>query len=231
MVTDEELEAAKKQEAELRSKIKDLEQPLVDIDAIVLSDPELAQVQVQIAEAEHTARLLEDAQNDGPCSMDAEDIPKDNQVDTSKPIDDAAIREEAAERLRNRDDAAQRDTLQEQREHHKGAARAPDHEALPRVFGSVPAFQPLPADPTVSMILSCNRFTCSMSHEETFRHMPERLKSRVQNAQHFMSGRQHVMYVRPDTGALWSLPGVRDSLDEHNQQVCGCLLIFSSSGN
>jgi hypothetical protein len=50
----------------------------------------------------------------------------------------------------------------------------------------------------------------------------------VQDAKHYMSGRQHVVLVQPTTGALWCLPGVQKGIEQHAQQADDLLATLRS---
>ena len=204
--TDDELQALSRQEAELRSTIRDLEQPLHDADSVTLSEAELAPLQ---------ALESDDAEQDGtgPCDMDAEDVPSCSPEprQSQQSLGDVSM-DCSDDRLQPPADAAQQDPLRLQQD-------TPHEDRQgPQVFGKVPAFAPLPEDPTVAMILSCNRYTSSVSHLETVQHMGG-LHRAVQSAQHYSSGRNHVLHMKPITGALWSLPVVQKGIAQHTEQA------------
>lgn len=206
--TDNELQALRRAETDFRSKIRDLEHPLQDVDAVTLSEAELAPIQaLQSDDVEQNST--------GPCDMSAEDIPSSHSPHLFQSVG-AVPMDCADERLQPAPDAAQQDPLRSQQDSLHGERQGTS--AIAHVFGTVPAFTPLPEDPTVAMIQSCNRYTSSVSHLETFQNMRE-LHQAVQGAQHYMSGRHHVMFVRPTIGALWSLPVVQQSLEQHTEQV------------
>jgi hypothetical protein len=204
---DSQLQAVRREEDELRSKIRDLEQALEDVDAVSLTEAEIADIKAEQLSLEQNAAV--------PCEMDAENTPSCPPEPCQSP---GLVRGDAAastDRLAPTPDAAQQDPLRSQQI--SPHAERQHINAAPQVFGTVPAFTPLPDDPTVAMILSCNRYTSALSHLETFQNM-EQLHDAVQGAQHFMSGRHHVMFVKPKTGALWSLPVVQQGIEQHRAQ-------------
>lgn len=201
-----ELQSLKCEEAELRLKIQNLEKPLDNVDAVTLTEEELAVIQaVQSDDG--------DVNSSGPCEMDARDIPSrcrgicESAVDVSMDCAD--------DRLQPQPDAAQQDPLRSQRQSDHADVHA---SGVARVFGRVPAFSPLPDDPTAAMILSCNRYTSSVSHLDTFQTMGRACNS-VQGAQHYMSGRHHVVFMQPTCGAFWGLPVVQKGIEEHAEQA------------
>jgi nucleotide-binding universal stress UspA family protein len=199
---------------ELRANIRELEQPLQDIDAVELTDEEMAALESP------TAAVQEAAADAGVGGADVGDA-VNGLVDTCRPPGNSADATNALERLRKPADAAQRDPLQGHRDSQHGGWPGGGSEVTRHVFGSVPAFEPLPADPTVAMILACNRYMGALSQLEGAQSVTADVRTAMQHTQHYMSGCGHVVFLPPQrcAGALRTLPEVQAALAQHEAQA------------
>lgn len=200
-------EAQKYKEA-LEDKIMQLDQPLsIDLESVPLSDEDMKVLPCPEIETE--------AQ--GAIRMPPDMVPMIEQerfgTDTAE-----LIAKDSIQRLGNPKDVAERNPLQNQGIPpilSTGAARnlAPQH------FGGVPATAPLPEDSSVAAILACNRYRSAVSHIDSVQRLPPHIQKAAFAAQHYMSGRQWIMVIKPQSGAAWSLPGVQEAVEAHRQQA------------
>ena len=121
-------------------------------------------------------------------------------------------------RLGKSTENAERDPLQSEVQSYIVSAPA-DLHCAPRHLGNVPAMSPLPEDNGVAAILAGNRYKSAVSRINSVQRLPSHIQQAVFGAQHYMSGRQWIMAVKPQAGTAWSLPGIQNTLRKHRDQV------------
>lgn len=199
---------AQKYKKVLEDKIMQLDQPLrIDLETVELSDEDMKVLPCPDAEVEvHGAIGM-------PPSM----VPVVGQAHVGTETAEL-IANDSVSRLRNPEDVAERNHLQNQ-----GIPpilfTAADENHAPRHFGGVPATAPLPEDSSIAAILACNRYRSAVSHIDSVQRLPPHIQQAAFAAQHYMSGRQWIMMIKPQSGAAWSLPGVQEAVEAHRQQA------------
>lgn len=195
----------------LEQKIMNLDQPLsIAPEAVELSYEEVKDLSV-LARDE-----MADAAREPDNTAAARQEPESVSVVTKGTAE--LITQDSIHRLNGGKDVAELNPLQNQNTHPLMLASI--GSASPqRHFGAVPALASLPEDSSVAAILACNRYRSAVSHIHSLQRLPVHVQQAAFNAQHYMSGRQWVMMIKPQAGAAWSLPGVQETMERHHEQL------------
>lgn len=199
---------AQKKTKELENKIKQLEEPLnIDLESVELSDEDMVL----------TPR---DARAPGKkCQISAPEIMRSCAVKHAEELCFVPnlIEDDSPPNLRYVEVVAEQD-LRQTPTTELSWRGVVEQDGASRQFGHVPAVSTLPDDNSVAAILACNRFRSAVSHIESIHQAPPELQQAASAAQHYMSGRQWIMSVRPQAGTAWSMPGVQEIILQHRYE-------------
>eukprot|EP00892_Ulva_mutabilis_P006649 jgi/Ulvmu1/4356/UM002_0081.1 len=205
------LGCSRKRKEDLEQKIVYLSRPLkIDLDNVELTDEDMKDLtspfpsaaRAGVAGGSHRAAAASQPSSSSALPEGTADL----------------IAQDAVHRLVDANDVAELNPLQGQ--HFASVMVEPSDEQRPqRCFGAIPVMARLPDDTSIAAILTCNRYRSTVSHIHCLQRLPAYAKQAAFGAQHFMSGRQWVMMVKPQAGAAWSLPGVQETISRHREQV------------